>query len=340
MDLFVTFIGTAASVPTAARGTTATLISRGGERWLVDCGEGTQRQLLRSGVGLVDLDLVLITHLHGDHYLGLPGLFKTYGLRGRDRPLRMVGPRGLARLMETLRPVVGRLPFTLELQEVDEREVSVAWRGEGFEVRAFPTRHSVASVGYALVEEDRPGAFDVDAARALGVPEGPLFGVLQRGGEVTAPGGRLVRPDEVLGTARSGRTVVISGDTEPCEGTLEAARGAAVLVHESTFLDDERERARETRHTTAREAAALAREAGVGLLVLTHLSSRFAPRDARAEAEAVFAPVLVPRDFDQVEVPFPERGAPIVHPARGGGERRGEPDVASEPPATVPAVDL
>jgi ribonuclease Z len=340
MDLFVTFIGTAASVPTAARGTAATLISRGGERWLVDCGEGTQRQLLRSGVGLVDLDLVLITHLHGDHYLGLPGLFKTYGLRGRERPLRMVGPRGLARLMETLRPVIGWLPFTLELQEVDEREVSAAWRGEGYEVRAFPTRHSVASVGYALVEEDRPGAFDLDAARALGLPEGPLFGVLQRGGEVTTPEGRLVRPDEVLGAARSGRTVVISGDTEPCEGTLEAARGAAVLVHESTFLDDERERARETRHTTAREAAALAREAGVGLLVLTHLSSRFAPRDVRAEAEAVFAPVLVPRDFDQVEVPFPERGAPIVHPARGGGERRGGAGVVSEPPATVPVVDL
>ena len=340
MDLFVTFIGTAASVPTAARGTAATLISRGGERWLVDCGEGTQRQLLRSGMGLVDLDLVLITHLHGDHYLGLPGLVKTYGLRGRVRPLRLVGPRGLSRLMETLRPVIGRLPFILELQEVDEREVSVAWRGEGYAVRAFPTRHSVPSVGYALMEEDRPGAFDLAAARGLGVPEGPLFGVLQRGGEITTPDGRVVRPDEVLGEARSGRAVVISGDTEPCAGTLEAARGAAVLVHEATFVDEERERARETRHTTAREAAALAREAGVGLLVLTHLSSRFAPRDVRAEAEAVFAPVLVPRDFDQIEVPFPERGEPIVHPARGGDERGAGGDVVSEPPATVPAVDL
>jgi len=336
MDLFVTFIGTAASVPTAARGTAATLISRGGERWLVDCGEGTQRQLLRSGLGLVDLDVLLITHPHGDHYLGLPGLLKTYGLRGRERPLRLVGPRGLARLMETLRPVIGRLPFVVELQEVDEREVSVAWRGEGFELRAFPTRHSVASVGFALVEEDRPGAFDLDAARALGVPEGPDFGVLQRGGEVTTPAGVVVRPDQVLGAPRSGRTVVISGDTEPCAGTLEAAAGAAVLVHEATFLDEERDRARETRHSTAHEAAVLAREAGAGLLALTHLSSRFLPREVRAEAEAVFPNVLVPRDFDQVEVPFPERGEPIVHPAKGGGDRRGGSDVASEAPATVP----
>ena len=336
MDLFVTFIGTAASVPTAARGTAATLISRGGERWLVDCGEGTQRQLLRSGLGLVDLDVILITHPHGDHYLGLPGLLKTYGLRGRERPLRLVGPRGVARLMEVLRPVVGRLPFILELQEVDEREVSVAWRGEGFEVRAFPTRHSVPSVGFALAEVDRPGAFDLEAARALGVPAGPDFGVLQRGGEVTTPAGDVVRPDQVLGPPRPGRTVVISGDTEPCDGTLQAAAGAAVLVHEATFLDEERDRARETRHSTAREAAALAKEAGAGMLALTHLSSRFLPSEVRAEAEAVFPNVLVPRDFDQIEVPFPERGEPVVHPAKGGGERRGGTDVVSEAPATVP----
>ncbi len=336
MDLYVTFIGTAASVPTAARGTAATLVARGGERWLVDCGEGTQRQLLRSGLGLVDLDVILITHMHGDHILGLPGMLKTFGLRGRERPLRLVGPRGLARLMEVLRPVVGRTPFVLEIQELDERDVSTAWRGDGFEVRAFPTRHSVPSVGYALVEEGRPGAFDVDAARALGVTPGPDFGVLQRGGEVVTAAGRTVRPADVLGAPRRGRTVVSTGDTEPCDGTLAAARGADVLVHEATFLDVERERARETRHSTAREAAALAKEAGVTALALTHLSNRFLPRDIRAEAEAVFPGVLVPRDFDGIEVPFPERGLPVLHPARGGGDRRGAPDTASGAPATVP----
>jgi ribonuclease Z len=160
--------------------------------------------------------------------------------------------------------------------------------------------------------------------------------VLQRGGEVVTGTGRTVRPDEVLGEARRGRAVVITGDTEPCAGTLAAARGADVLVHEATFLDEERDRARETRHSTAREAAALAKEAGVRQLALTHLSSRVMPREVRAEAEAVFPNVVVPRDFDQIEVPFPERGVPVLHPAKGGGERKGAAGVASEPPATVP----
>lgn len=337
MDLFVTLIGTAASVPTAARGTAATMVARGGERWLIDCGEGTQRQLLRSGLGLVDLDLILITHMHGDHYLGLPGMFKTYGLRGRERPVAIVGPHGLIRLMETLRPLIGRLPFDVEIEELDEGEVL---RGEGFAIVAFPTRHSVPSVGYALVEDARPGAFDVDAARALGVAPGPEFGVLQRGGEVVTASGRTVRPEDVMGAARPGRTVVMTGDTEPCDATREIARGASVLVHEATFLDEDRERARETRHSTAREAAELGRDADVGLLVLTHLSSRFAPREVRAEAEVVFGRVLVPRDFDQVEIPFPERGAPIVHPARSGRGAPGGTDAVSDPPATLPAVDL
>jgi ribonuclease Z len=339
VDMFITFAGTAASVPTAARGTAATLLSRGGERWLVDCGEGTQRQLLRSGLGLADLDLVLLTHLHGDHYLGLPGLLKTFGLRGRERPLLVIGPRGLVRLMETLAPVIGRLPYPVDMEEVGGGGPETAWAGDGFHIGAFPTRHSIASVGYVLAEEDRPGAFDIAAARALGVPEGPAFGVLQRGGEVTTPDGRVVRPAEVLGAPRHGRVVVLSGDTEPCDATRDAARGASVLVHEATFLDEDRARARETRHTTAREAAELGRDADVALLVLTHLSSRFAPREIRAEATAVFDRVLVPRDFDQVEVPFPERGAPIVHPVR---TRRDEPagvpdaDDAGEPEGDAP----
>ncbi len=336
MDLFVTLIGTAASVPTTARGTAATLVARGGERWLVNCGEGTQRQLLRSGQGLVDLDLILITHLHGDHYLGLPGLFKTYGLRGRTRPLELLGPRGLIRLMETLQPIIGRLPFPVDIEEIDEQGPAVAMVGDGYRIEAFPTRHSVPSRGYALVEDPRPGSFDLEAARGLGVTPGPDFGVLQRGGEVVTAEGRTVRADEVLGGARPGRTVVLSGDTEPCEATLEAARGAAVLVHEATFLDEDRDRARETRHTTAREAGELARRADVGLLVLTHLSSRCAPGEIRAEAAAEFERTLVPRDFDQIEIPFPERGAPIVHPARGGS-RRGPSDAASEAPASVGA---
>jgi ribonuclease Z len=339
MDLFVTFLGTAASVPTAARGTSATLIAHGGSRWLVDCGEGTQRQLLRSGLGLVDLDLVLVTHLHGDHYLGLPGLLKTYGLRGRERELVLVGPPGLVALVETLRTVFGRLPFPLGIEEVTAGSVA---RGRGVGIEAYPTAHGMRhSLGYRVVEDARPGAFDVAAAAALGVPEGPLFGRLQRGEEITLAG-RVVRPSDVLGPARPGRRIVLTGDTRPCTATLEAAQGACLLVHEATLLDEDRERAAETHHSTALEAAELARAADVRLLALTHLSSRFSPRDARREAERAFERVVVPRDFDQVEVPFPERGEPRLLPAV---EQRGVHVVhtsaaVSGEPATVPGDDL
>jgi ribonuclease Z len=337
MDLFLTFIGTSASVPTAARGTPAILIARGGARWLVDCGEGTQRQLLRSGLGLVDVDLILITHLHGDHYLGLPGLLKTYGLRGRERALVIAGPPGLVAMLETLRLVFGRLPYEVELLEVAP---GILWRGEGARWEAFPTDHGMHhSFGYALVEDERPGAFDKEAALSLGVPEGPLFGQLQRGGEVVVDG-HVVRPADVLGPARAGRRIVLSGDTRPCVATQEAARGADLLVHEATQLDGDRERAVETFHTTALEAGALARAAGVRLLALTHLSTRFGPREARREAEREFPRVVVPWDFDQVEVPFPERGEPMFHPAAERPSGRLAHSAASAEPATVTSDDL
>jgi ribonuclease Z len=319
MELFVTLLGTAASVPTAARGTSATLITRGGDRVLVDCGEGTQRQFLRSGIGLIELEAILITHLHGDHFLGLPGLLKTYALRGRERSLRIVGPRGLARLFAVLNPLVGRLPYGLDLDERDPAGAGAVWEGPGARIVGFPTRHTVPSLGFALIEDPRPGAFDVRAARALGVPEGPLFGELQRGAAVLGADGSEVRPEQVLGPPRAGRRVVISGDTEPCGATLDMAEGASVLIHEATFLDADRERARDTRHTTAREAAVLAREAGVDLLVLTHLSGRCAPAEVREEARAVFAGAEVGRDFDRIEIPLAERGRPLI----AGVRRRG-----------------
>jgi ribonuclease Z len=342
VDLFVTFIGTAASVPSASRGTSATLVARGGERWLIDCGEGTQRQLLRSGAGLVDLDLILLTHLHGDHYLGLPGLLKTYGLRGRDRTLRVGGPRGLVRLVDQLRTIFGRTPFPLELEEWDPGTV---WTTDGGRVEAFPTDHSVPSLGYALIEDDRPGAFDLDAARAMGIPPGPLYGRLQRGEEITLDDGRAVRPGDVLGAARPGRRVVFSGDTRPCATTLAVARRADLLVHEATFVDDERDRAAETGHATASEAAVLAREAEVGLLALTHISTRSHPREIKAEALIEFPRVVVPRDFDQIEIPFPERGEPIVRslrdrPRAAAAPEAGNGEETSGGPATFSADDL
>jgi ribonuclease Z len=302
MDLSVLFLGTAGSVPSARRGLPAVLIARGGDRLLVDCGEGTQRQLLRS-VGLVDLDSVFITHFHADHWLGLPGMLKSFALRDRSAPLTVYGPEGLRELMGEMRVVYGRrLPYELTLEEIEpwgEAELG------GYRMAAVPVRHgNRAAYGYALIEDDRPGEIDPAEAERLGVRPGPDFGRLQRGEIV---GG--VRPEQVMGASRDGRRVVISGDTAPVQALAVAAHGADLLVHEATFAEEEAERARETFHSTARQAAELAREAEVGLLALTHISSRYAGGEIREQARAVFAATEAPRDFDTIEVPLPERGA-------------------------------
>ena len=301
MDLDVLFLGTAASAPTARRGLPATLIRRGGEKLLVDCGEGTQRQLVRS-VGLVDIDDLFITHFHADHVLGIPGLLKTYGLQARERRLRVYGPAGLERLFKSLAPLIGRLPFEIQLTELDAGE---ELPGEGYRLTCFNVDHGVSALGYALVEDERPGRFDQARAQELGVAPGPDYGRLQAGETVNG-----VTPDQVLGPARPGRRVVLAGDGAPCEMTAAEAQGADLLVHEATFMTADAPRARETRHSTAEGAARLAAEAGVKLLALTHISSRYYVRDLVAEAKAEFDSVIVPRDFDRVELPFPESGSP------------------------------
>jgi ribonuclease Z len=301
MDLSLFFAGTAGSMPTAARGLPAILVRAGGDQLLFDCGEGTQQQLLRS-IGLPDIDAVFVTHLHLDHWLGLIGMVKTFDLRGRTVPLTIHGPPGLRDLFATLAPVIGRTSYPLRLEELEPHaEVSFG----GYVVAAFPVEHRARAYGYALLEDERPGRFDAEAAIRLGVMPGPDFGRLQRGeavGEVT--------PDRVMGEARRGRRVVISGDTAPCQAVEVYAHGADVLVHEATFMEDERARARQTAHSTARQAAELARDADVRLLALTHLSTRYFPRDVRQEARAAFAQTVVPRDFDTIAVPFPEKGDP------------------------------
>jgi ribonuclease Z len=307
MELQVFFAGTGGSVPTARRGLPAILVRAGGDRLLFDCGEGTQRQLLRS-VGLPDLDAVFLTHYHADHWLGLPGMLKTFDLRGRDRPLTIYGPPGLRALFDALRPVYGRVTYPLTFHEL-ERHEEVGFGG--YVVSSFPVEHRVPAFGYAFLEDDRPGRFDVEAAERLGIRPGPDFGRLQRGETVDG-----VTPDQVIGEDRTGRRVVISGDTAPCQAVEAVAHEADVLVHEATFTEEERARARETGHSTARQAAELARDADVRLLALTHLSTRFFPREIREEARATFASTVVPRDFDAIDVPFPERGGPeLVKPA-------------------------
>jgi ribonuclease Z len=320
MDLDLVFLGTSGSMPTARRAPAALLLRRSGERLLFDCGEGTQRQLLRSSVGLVDLREIFLTHYHADHYLGLPGMLKTFALRGREVPITIYGPPGLRDLFEALRRIFGRLTYTVELKELRPGDELIR---EDYRLVPFAVAHGVSAVGYALVEDARPGRFDVQAADALGVPEGPERGALQRGESVTLPDGQTITPDKVLGAARPGRKVVIAGDGGPSESVIEAARGADLLVHEATFCEDERERARETQHSTAHEAAGVARAAEAELLALTHLSNRYFGGEVAREARTIFPTTVVPRDFDTIDVRFQERGGPEL--VKGGAlQRRAE----------------
>ncbi|MGH2993393.1 MAG: ribonuclease Z [Solirubrobacterales bacterium] len=325
MDLSLVFLGTGGSVPTARRATACLLLRRGGDRVMFDCGEGAQRQMHRS-TGLVQLDEIYVTHYHADHYLGLPGLLRTYQLQDRERPLVIYGPPGLKDLFGAIRRIVGRPSYGLELVELEAHE---AVRRDGYEIRAFPVDHRVRAYGYALVEDDRPGRFDPEGAAKLGVEPGPDFGRLQRGEEVRGAGG-AVKPEDVMGETRAGRRVVISGDSAPCEETTAISMDADLLVHDGSFATEEADRAAETGHSTARDAAILARDAGVKLLALVHASSRYNVSDLLAEAREVVPNAIAPRDFDLVEVPFPERGEPeLVH--RGALDRGPHRESAREP---------
>jgi ribonuclease Z len=322
MDLSVFFAGTAGSVPTARRGLPALLVRRGADRILFDCGEGTQRQLVGS-VGLLDLTEVFITHFHADHWLGLPGLLKTFDLRGREQPLAIYGPRGLRELIVLGLRAAGRVRYELDLIELEPGETL---ERDGYRIAAVPVTHRGPAFGYALFEQERPGVFDTEAAVRLGLKPGPDFGRVQRGQTVNG-----VSPEQVLGPARPGRKLVISGDTMPCESLRIAAHGADVLIHEATFAEDERDRAAETGHSTAAQAAQLAADADVRMLALNHFSSRYPVGVLRDEARAVFARTVLPRDFDSIEIPFGERGEPqLVR----GDERTPEQATAAVAPAS------
>ena len=301
MDLSLFFAGTGGSVPTARRGLPSLLLRRGGDRILFDCGEGTQRQLVTS-VGLIELSEIFLTHYHADHWLGLPGMLKTFDLHGRERPLAIHGPPGLRQLLTLAMRTAGRVKYELELIELGAGDVLE--RG-GYRIAPVEVAHRVPALGYVLYEDGRPGVFDTEAATRLGLRPGPEFGLLQRGETV-----RGVSPEQVLGPARAGRKLVISGDTAPCDTLALAAHGADVLVHEATFADEEADRARDTGHSTAAEAATVARDAEVRMLALNHLSMRHPASMLRDEARSVFAATVLPRDFDTIEIPFPERGGP------------------------------
>ncbi len=269
----------------------------------MDCGEGTQRQLLRS-VGLTELDEIFITHLHADHWLGIPGMLKTFDLRDRERPLTIHGPRGIRAIIDGLLVFVGRTTYPLAIVELEDGEIL---ERDGYEIEPVAVQHRGPALGYVFHEHDRPGVFDPEAARAAGLTEGPDFGRVQRGETVNG-----VTPEMVMGPARPGRKLTLSGDTRPCEALREAAWRSDVLIHEATFAIEDAERAHLTGHSTASQAAGIARDAEVGLLVLNHLSIRYPASVLRDEAREIFPNTVLPRDFDTVEIPYPERGEPAL----------------------------
>lgn len=298
----VTFLGTAAARPTVHRNVSSLVVQREGELMMFDCGEGTQRQMMRFGTGF-NLGDIFFSHLHGDHFLGVIGLLRTMGLQDRREPIALWTPRGTEKVLRQAVDLgVDRVPFEVTIRGLEPGEQID--RG-AYAIEAVRVAHKGRSLGYAIVERPRLGRFDPERARALGVPEGPLWGRLHRG-ETIEVEGRIVRPDEIVGPARPGRRVVYTGDTRPCRSVRDAAAGADLLIHEATFAMDEADRAHATGHSTARDAALLARDAGALRLALTHFSPRYAddPRALEREARAVFPETVAAFDGLTLEVPF------------------------------------
>jgi ribonuclease Z len=282
---------------------------REGETLLFECGEGTQRQMMRYGVSFA-LSEIFFTHFHADHFLGVIGLIRTLGLQVRTEPMRLYGPKGAKKLLtQALQLGVERVPFEVEIEEVKPGAVvgeRGKGKGEGYDICVFGTEHGGGSVGYALKEHERPGRFDPEKARAAGVPEGHWWGKLQRGETVELADGRKVSAEGIVGPKRPGRLVVFTGDTRPCAAVVDAAQGADLLIHEATFGEEEKERAKETGHSTAREAAQVALAAKARRLVLSHVSARYSisAEELVKEAREVFKETVVAKDGMTIEVPF------------------------------------
>ncbi len=301
--LRITFLGTGGSLPTRNRNPSAVMVNREGELILFDCGEGTQQQMMRAKTGMMSLSSIFVSHFHADHFLGIPGLIQTMSFLGRKEPLTIYGPEGTREFTELFK-ALGYFNLKYEIRGV-ELSPGDTVEGKDYVVRALKTEHSIPSLGYALVENPRLGRFNRERAVELGVPPGPLFAKLQRGSPVEVDG-RLVRPEEVMGIPRSGRTIVYTGDTRPCKAVLEASRDADLLIHDGSFADEMADWAEESMHSTAGEVAALAKEAGVRKLVLTHISSRYTDdvEPILKDSKKVFENVIVAEDLMELEIPY------------------------------------
>jgi ribonuclease Z len=279
------------------------MVNREGELILFDCGEGTQQQMMRAKTGMMSLSSIFISHFHADHFLGIPGLIQTMSFLGRKEPLLIYGPEGTREFTELFK-ALGYFNLKYEVQGIRLKPGDIVEREE-YVIRALKTEHSISSLGYALIENPRPGRFNRERAIELGIPPGPLFAKLQKGNPVKV-NEKLVKPEDVMGALRPGRIVVYSGDTRPCGPILEASRGADVLIHDGSFADEMADWAEESKHSTAGEVATLAKKAGVRKLVLTHISSRYTD-DAEpllTDSKKVFENVIIAEDLMEIEIPY------------------------------------
>jgi ribonuclease Z len=312
MSLKVIFLGTAGSIPTPKRSLPAILIKRNGEQIIFDCGEGVQRQMILAGASFHKEMKVFITHMHGDHVLGLPGLIQTMALLDRNKKLEIYGPPGIKRFVEGIRETVQfGLTFPIEIHEI--HEAGTVCQDEEYAIQAVWANHVIPSLAYALVEKPRPGKFYPEKAKALGVPEGPLWSQLQRGSRVKLPNGKVVKPEDVMGPPRPGRKIVYTGDTRPFEGLADFAAEADLLIHDATLDDDLAERAYEDGHSTPSQAAENAKKAGAKRLILTHISARYEdPRVLLKQAKKIFKNTQIAEDFMEIEIPFQARSKQLA----------------------------
>jgi ribonuclease Z len=304
MSMHVIFLGTAGSVPTPERSLPAVLIKRQNEQLMFDCGEGVQRQMIKAKVGLHRKTKIFISHMHGDHVLGLPGLLQTMALMDRQKKLEIYGPEGIKQFLECVRETLQfGLTFPVEIYEV--YDAGVICEEKDYIVEAAKSNHVVSGLAYAFVEKPRPGKFYPEKARALGVPEGELWSKLQHGDKIKLSNGRVVSPEEVMGLPRKGRKIVYTGDTRPFKGFVKLAAGADLVIHDATFDDMLSEKAKVDGHSTPGQAAQQAKKAKAKKLVLTHISARYADAGLLLEqARKVFRNTLVAEDFMVLELPL------------------------------------
>ncbi|MEM0466584.1 MAG: ribonuclease Z [Candidatus Thermoplasmatota archaeon] len=300
-QLKIVFLGTGGSWPTTKRNVTSIAVKRGSEIILFDCGEGTQRQFQKSMLSYMQITSIFISHFHGDHFLGLPGLLQTMQLNDREKPIHIYGPAGIQKLTDQLLSLGYFKPaYSIISHEIKNHDTI---HFDGYAIHALKVNHNIPAYAYCLEEDKRPGKFNKKKALSLGIPEGPLFNKLQKGMTITLSNGKKITPNMVLGPARKGRKIVYSGDTKPYDELIPFSKNADVLIHEATFDSKLANIADEYGHTTSVQAAKIAVQAQVEKLFLIHISPRYLDTNIlKDEAKKIFQKTYIPNDLDALEI--------------------------------------